>query len=555
MTGGVIYSGGATRCGVALMGNEPMVISVLALTFWGVSLYYRCSDKIIRRRLVTIASLFIAWLVLVMVKYESDSPSVARLCWYAFYIPLLLTPALCLSMAFRAAALDRLVAVRIVKAALFAASTVIALFILANDTHHLAFVFDATEAGWNSSYTYGPLYWLASSLIIVMFLSFAAVLAFAGRKRIRRIALLVAVFVFVGLAYHALYVLRHTFAVGSNFSLTYIVLISLALELCLDFGLLPSFIMYEKAFSGLPLDARILSRKGRTIYETARSKPAPALDALLPAYLEGGPDEAVFRDEDDPDKAFHLKRLSGGYVLLAEDVSEINRSRTRLERIHTSLIRQNEVLKRERNLKESLHQSERERELLESIDASLRDTVESIGALLDQAETMKTSESQEERRKVLTMVRMLVAYCKRKGGLVLAERDGDDFGIERLRVIMNETAGDLRSVGIECAALVETEAPLSAATMNTLYDCFYDFVIKAFFCENPVVMLFLTDRSEGSVELRALLEFDGGEDATHSEWCAELRRTLDQRNVAYRLTADEGAVKLAVIAESGRSAS
>lgn len=247
--------------------------------------------------------------------------------------------------------------------------------------------------------------------------------------------------------------------------------------------------------------------------------------------------------------------MSGGYVLLAEDVSEINRSRTRLERIHASLIRQNEVLKRERNLKESLHQSERERELLESIDASLRDTVESIGALLDQAETMKTSESQEERRKVLTMVRMLVAYCKRKGGLVLAERDGDDFGIERLRVIMNETAGDLRSVGIECAALVETEAPLSAATMNTLYDCFYDFVIKAFFCENPVVMLFLTDRSEGSVELRALLEFDGGEDATHSEWCAELRRTLDQRNVACRLTADEGAVKLAVIAESGRSAS
>ena len=72
-------------------------------------------------------------------------------------------------------------------------------------------------------------------------------------------------------------------------------------------------------------------------------------------------------------------------------------------------------------------------------------------------------------------VKLLVAYCKRKGGLILAEKSDPDFNRERLELVFNETAADLRSLDIECAALVETSEVLPAATVSVLYDCLYDF--------------------------------------------------------------------------------
>ena len=85
----------------------------------------------------------------------------------------------------------------------------------------------------------------------------------------------------------------------------------------------------------------------------------------------------------------------------------------------------------------------------------------------------------------LTEVKLLIAYCKRKGGLVLAGKSDPAFNRERLQLVFNETAADLRTLGIDCAALVDIKRVLPASTVSVLYDCLYDFAAAAFAAKQP----------------------------------------------------------------------
>ena len=102
-------------------------------------------------------------------------------------------------------------------------------------------------------------------------------------------------------------------------------------------------------------------------------------------------------------------------------------------------------------------------------------------------------------------VKLLVAYCKRKGGLVLTQKSDPDLDRNRIQLVFNETAADLRSLGIDCAALVETSTRLPVQTVSVLYDCLYDFAASAFASVDPILMLFVRNAEEG-VELRAQLQ-------------------------------------------------
>jgi hypothetical protein len=106
---------------------------------------------------------------------------------------------------------------------------------------------------------------------------------------------------------------------------------------------------------------------------------------------------------------------------------------------------------------------------------------------------------------MLTEVKLLVAYCKRKGALVLSERSDPEFDRDRLQLVFNETASDLRSIGVDCAAMVSEEGDLPAGVVSVLYDCLYDVASAALFATDPILMLFVGGDGDG-VEMRAALE-------------------------------------------------
>ena len=233
-----------------------------------------------------------------------------------------------------------------------------------------------------------------------------------------------------------------------------------------------------------------------------------------------------------------------------------------LEQQQDSLRAHNELLKHRHAIDSVLYRTQQERALVDEIEQTLAAKTRRIDELLSDLPRGNDPQSLAKRRERLTEVKLLIAYCKRKGGLVLAGKSDPAFNRERLQLVFNETAADLRTLGIDCAALVDVKRVLPASTVSVLYDCLYDFAAAAFAASNPILMLFVSDKAEGGegpgdgaaasrqrrvVELRAALE---AEESTQTEGYTrsfeELRRILERRDVRFTLNVAPDGATLAV---------
>lgn len=141
---------------------------------------------------------------------------------------------------------------------------------------------------------------------------------------------------------------------------------------------------------------------------------------------------------------------------------------------------------------------------------------------------------------------------------MLAGKSDPAFNRECLQLVFNETAADLRTLGIDCAALVDVKRVLPASTVSVLYDCLYDFAAAAFAASDPILMLFVGDGSEAGegpgthprrriVEMRAALETGGSSQSKgYTRSLEELRRVLERRNVRFALDIAPHGATLAV---------
>ncbi len=487
-----------------------MILMAPAAAAWGFSVHVRCSDAQIRHCLKGVALLVGLWMLNVILKYRYpiDDPQLIALLWYLYYVPMTLIPLLCLLCALRASALDARPWARLLRRAAWALSIAIIALVLTNSVHLQVFSFDISRPDWQDAYAYNWGYCLAVAVYVAEYLGFFAFLFVASRRRLHgAIALLLMAALPFG-AYCLMYVLRHEFAVRTNFSLNYCLVVVALLELALDFGLLPSYSWYDEAFSRLPLDLKVLARDGSVAFATnvAGPMPAPVLDlALRVARSQARERVTRVRTSAIPHALFKVYGVSGGAALLTEDVAPLDERHRVLAERQERLRRSNELLRHESSLRHELWRLESERRLLASVEGSISDKVGRMRELLATLPKGGDAADRARRRDMLTEVKLLVAYCKRKGALVLSERSDPEFDRDRLQLVFNETASDLRSIAVDCAAAVSLESELPATVVSVLYDCLYDVASVALFATDPILMIFVSGDEKG-VGMRAALD-------------------------------------------------
>lgn len=79
---------------LAHTSSFPLLVAAVTFSIWGVLAYLRCLDYVLRRRLVAIAAICALWMIEVIFKYKSFTPSYATLLWYLYYVPMTLIPLL-----------------------------------------------------------------------------------------------------------------------------------------------------------------------------------------------------------------------------------------------------------------------------------------------------------------------------------------------------------------------------------------------------------------------------------------------------------------------------
>jgi len=283
----------------------------------------------------------------------------------------------------------------------------------------------------------------------------------------------------------------------------------LVIETYIDARILPSIHRYRTLFRRLPFDLKILNPGGRVIYKTDTARPLDSTTLWRLSRME--PSETAdsapsVRSEAVADVVFKLYRLSAGTALLTEDASQITKLQRRLEERQDQLKSQNEILKRNHAMQSLLYRQHRERELGERVEHDLASTAAHIRTILDNRIVGTDAVSREDRLQQLNLVKVLVAYSKRKGMLALAAAESETLSSEQLAVVAREARADLNSIGIECAMLVDSRTPISISAFNTIYDCFYDCILSVLPRTNPVIMTYITTLDGGILEMRSVIE-------------------------------------------------
>ena len=133
----------------------PLLVAAIIFSIWGVSVYLRCLDYVLRRRLVAVATICALWMIEVILKYKSFTPFYATVLWYLYYVPMTLIPLLYQLCGLRLVGLEQHRLGRRYCAALWIMAILLIGFVLTNDFHQQVFHFDRTSDTWSNDYTYG----------------------------------------------------------------------------------------------------------------------------------------------------------------------------------------------------------------------------------------------------------------------------------------------------------------------------------------------------------------------------------------------------------------
>lgn len=532
--------------GLIHSSSIPLLVAAIAFSIWGVLVYLRCLDYVLRRRLVAVATICALWMIEVILKYKSFTPFYATILWYLYYVPMTLVPLLYQLCGLRLAGLEQHRAGRRYRTALWIAAILLIGFVLTNDFHQQVFHFDRSSDTWSNDYTYG---WGYFAVLIWTAFNFVAFFILVGRSasfRIQRFSGTAALVLLGGAFFAISYALRVPWAWKLNFSLVYCVLCVVTLEICLDCGVIPSYHDIAGIFDTLPLDLKVLTRDLQEVYATPVSKPIPAGVREELRAQELGHSHA-FAVVSNPDVMYRFFPLLGGSALLAQDVSEVNELNRELAHRRMELQRQNELLTADYDLKVHLADQEAEALLVKDVDQALARALGEMYGLLSSLPPLTDEASSHERYRMLQCAKMFVAYCKRKGSLTLAQHGESGFDRDRIQLIANEMASDLRTIDVDCASIIAIRRPMHASAVSALYDCVYDFAFFAYTTDHPALMYHLSDHDSCSVELRATLFSNDEEDLSQTPAAHELESALQGRNVAYRLEGEPGQLRMIVL--------
>ena len=532
--------------GLIHSSSIPLLVAAITFSIWGVLVYLRCLDYVLRRRLVAVATICALWMIEVILKYKSFTPFYATILWYLYYVPMTLVPLLYQRCGLRLAGLEQHRAGRRYRTALWVAAILLIGFVLTNDFHQQVFHFDRSSDTWSNDYTYGWGYFAVLIWTAFNFVAFFILVSRSASFRIQRFSGTAALVLLGGAFFAISYALRVPWAWKLNFSLVYCVLCVVTMEICLDCGVIPSYHDIAGIFDTLPLDLKVLTRDLQEVYATPVSKPIPAGVREELRAQELGHSHA-FAVVSNPDVMYRSFPLLGGSALLAQDVSEVNELNRELAHRRMELQRQNELLTADYDLKAHLADQEAEALLVKDVDQALARALGEMYGLLSSLPPLTDEASSHERYRMLQCAKMLVAYCKRKGSLTLAQHGESGFDRDRIQLIANEMASDLRTIDVDCASIIAIRRPMHASAVSALYDCVYDFAFFAYTTDHPALMYHLSDHDSCSVELRATLFSNDEEDLSQTPAAHELESALQGRNVAYRLEGEPGQLRMIVL--------
>ena len=427
------------------------------LFIWMSTIKQRIMQASVRRYLLAAASLLVLWLYIRTCKwmfFPADSWA-NRYCWYAYYIALIFVP---LFGVFVIQCLGKSEDYELPGKwkRMYLPAILLLLLVFTNDLHQLVFCFPDGAALSDRYYTYGPGYLFVSGWSILLGLYFVLSLLWQcrapGKPWFRKIP------VFVMLSEVVITVLYCMNILKCDVTALNCVMIVLLLESCIQSGLIRSNSQYDRLFEIANIEAHIADEKGKIRYVSGQAQQP---EAQVRTWMTGLEHEGIVMDG----KRLKCGKLTRGWILWWEDISEILAFTDALEKAGKQLSEKNDLMKAELELREKKLQVEEKNRLYDRM-------TEEVTEQLDQVERLLKKRDEKEEQKQLAHICVLSAYIKRRCNLALIAENTALLQARELSFCLKESVEMMQLYGTMVSMDSSCQGETKAEYLIAVYDTF-----------------------------------------------------------------------------------
>lgn len=432
------------------------VILLSLVIFWGVSIIHRIIRKDLRLYLLIIAIFILFFLVVRMIKYglTRNDDILNRYLWYSYYVSQCLIPPTLLLASLSIETKDGK-PLKKTWFLIFIPAIILLSLIYTNDLHQLAFIFEYSENDF--SYKHGIVFYLAIIWEILITIISIIIMIIKCQVSACRKKIWIPIFTFLG----CVFISTICFLVNiSSFKIPELLCFSciLIIESCINIGLIPSNINYEKYFYHSMCSAFITDENLQVIY---RSKSSLSLDK---EQLKAAIISPIMVNKNT---RFYGTKIHGGYTFRSEDLSLINEINIGLQEAKQQIKEENDIIEAENEMKKQSAKIDEQKKLYAKVETYTKDEINKLNNLL----LLKTINEEAFINK-MRFACVLAAYIKRRSNLILLSKKDKLMDVDELALSINESISYLSLTNIECFLDFNLKGKINSDILGIIYDFF-----------------------------------------------------------------------------------
>lgn len=432
------------------------VILLSLVIFWGVSIIHRIIRKDLRLYLLIIAIFILFFLIVRMIKYglTRNDDILNRYLWYSYYVSQCLIPP---TLLLASLSIEKKDGKPLKKTwfLIFIPAIILLSLIYTNDLHQLAFLFEYHNNEF--SYKHGIVFYLAIIWEILITILSLIIMIIKCQVSACRKKIWIPIFTFLG----CVFISTICFLVNiSSFKIPELLCFSciLTIESCIDIGLIPSNINYEKYFYHSMCSAFITDENLQVIY---RSKSSLSLDK---EQLKAAIISPIMIDKNTK---FYGTKIHGGYTFRSEDLSLINEINNGLQEAKQQTKEENNIIEAENEMKKQSAKIDEQKKLYEKVETYTKDEINKLNNILQ----LKTINEEDFINK-MRFACVLAAYIKRRSNLIILSKKDKLMDVDELELSINESISYLSLSNIECFLDCKLKGKINSDILGIIYDFF-----------------------------------------------------------------------------------
>ena len=441
---------------------------------WVIYLNKHVVQKKVRQYLTAIGCLMVCWFFLRTVKYHILlDPLGGHICWYLYYIPMILIPTFGLSATLLIDEAEKKTTKWITGILLFF-SVVLIVCVLTNDLHQQVFRFEGPVPYSDKNYSYGILFMLIQFWIIACLVIMEILLVKKSRIPDRKRFWLPVIPGLLLLGWNIANLLRLPFIKTFAGDMTAIccLLMAAIFQGCILCGLIQTNSRYFELFQATGgLDAEITDNSFRRYYFSGEF---PELSKDLR--------DSIIAKSSVQERGIRINHLpvKGGHLFWAEDISVLLDQYQDIQEQQEELTARNQLLRKTYKKEAERRKLEEQNRLLNIIQSQTSRQYELLSHYM---EKLEQTESREEYELILSKIVVVGTYLKRWKNLMLTRYSSreDSLTMADLKQSLAESCENLKLCEIKAAYfLQDKEKLLHADDVLKCYD-FFEWLVEQLF--------------------------------------------------------------------------